>query len=137
MERLYCLLVTAFMLLSQLLVLSCAFIIILDAVDIMLCVHTILSQANAILACALNIILDAVNILFMYTYSYIRSKCHCVLCFNHYTGCNWYYSVFTYRYIISKRHCMVPLYRLPVCVSCCYAKSSLYPSQTLLCLGLS
>ena len=63
MERLYCLLVTAFLLLSQLLVISCAFIIILDAVDIMLCVYTILSQANAILACALNIMLDAVDIL--------------------------------------------------------------------------
>ena len=63
MERLYCLLVTAFLLLSQLLVISCAFVIILDAVDIMLCVHTILSQANAILACALNIMLDAVDIL--------------------------------------------------------------------------
>ena len=63
MERLYCLLVTAFLLLSQLLVISCAFIIILDAVDIMLCIHTILSQANAIVACALNIMLDAVDIL--------------------------------------------------------------------------
>ena len=52
MERLYCLLVTAFLLLSQLLVISCAFIIILDAVDIMLCIHTIISQANAIVAFA-------------------------------------------------------------------------------------
>ena len=64
MERLYCLLVTAFLLLSQLLVISFAFIIILDAVDIMLCIHTILSQANAIVACALNIMLDAFDILF-------------------------------------------------------------------------
>ena len=63
MERLYCLLVTAFLLLSQLLVISCAFIIILDVVDIMLCIHTILSQANALVACALNIMLDAVDIL--------------------------------------------------------------------------
>ena len=63
MERLYCLLVTAFLLLSQLLVISCAVIIILDAVDIMLCVHTIISQANAIVACALSIMLDAVDIL--------------------------------------------------------------------------
>ena len=63
MERLYCLLVTAFMLLSQLLVISCAFFIILDAVDILLCMHTILSQANAIVACAFNIIMDAVDIL--------------------------------------------------------------------------
>ena len=63
MERLYCLLVTAFLLLSQLLVISCAFIIILDAVDIMFCIHTIISQANAIVACALSIMLDAVDIL--------------------------------------------------------------------------
>ena len=64
MERLYCLLVIAFLLLSQLLVIYFVFIIILDAVDIMLCIHTILSQANAIVACALNIMLDAVDILF-------------------------------------------------------------------------
>ena len=63
MERLYCLLVTAFLLLSQLLVISCAFIIILGAVDIMLCIHCILPQANAIVACDLNIMLDAVDIL--------------------------------------------------------------------------
>ena len=63
MESLYCLLVTAFLLLSQLLVISCSFIIILDAVDIMLFIHTILSQANTIVACALNIMLDAVDIL--------------------------------------------------------------------------
>ena len=63
MERLYCLLVTAFLLLGQLLVISCALIIILDVVDIMLCAHTIISQANAIVACALNIMLDAVDIL--------------------------------------------------------------------------
>ena len=68
MERLYCLLVTAFFLLSQLLVISCAFIIILDAVDIMLCVHTIISHANAIVACALNIMLDA----FIFYYVYIQ-----------------------------------------------------------------
>ena len=116
MERLYCLLVTAFLLLSQLLIISFAFIIILDAVDIMLCIHTILSQANTIVACALNIMLDAVDILFR------------IQCFNHYTECNWYYSMYTYRYIINKRHCMVPLCCFPVCVSSCYAKSSLYPS---------
>ena len=63
MERLYCLLVTAFLLLSQLLLISCAFIIILDAVDIMLCIRTIISQANTIVAFALNIMLDAVDIL--------------------------------------------------------------------------
>ena len=63
MERLYCLLVTAFLLLCQLLVISCAFIIILDAVDIMLYIHTIISLANTIVACALNIMLDAVDIL--------------------------------------------------------------------------
>ena len=63
MELLYCLLVTAFLLLSQLLVISCAFIIILDAVDITLCIHTIISQENAIVECALNIMLDAVDIL--------------------------------------------------------------------------
>ena len=63
MERLYCLLVTAFLLLSQLLVISCAFFIILGEVDIMICIHTILSQANAIVACAFIIIMDAVDIL--------------------------------------------------------------------------
>ena len=63
MERLYCLLVTAFLLLSQLLVISCAFVIILDVVGIMLFIHIIISQANAIVACALNIMLDAVDIL--------------------------------------------------------------------------
>ena len=63
MERLYCLLVTAFLLLSQHFVISCAFIIILDAVGIMLCIHTIISQANTIVPCALNIMLDAVDIL--------------------------------------------------------------------------
>ena len=63
MERLYCLLVTAFLLLSQLLVISCAFIIILDAFDIMFCIHTIISQENDIVACALNIMLDAVDVL--------------------------------------------------------------------------
>ena len=136
MERLYCLLVTAFLLLSQLLVISCAFIIILDAVDIILCIHTIISQATTIVACALNIMLDAV-VFIMYTYAYIISKWHCVLCFNHYSGCNWYYSVIIYRYIISNRHCVVPLCCFPVCVSCCYSKSSLYPSQRLLCFGLS
>ena len=50
MERLYCLLVTDFMLLCELFAISCAFIIIscaltiiLDAVDINLCIHTIIS----------------------------------------------------------------------------------------------
>ena len=63
MERPHCLLVTAFLLLSQFLVISCAFIIILDEFDIMLFIHTIISQANVIVACALNIMLDAVDIL--------------------------------------------------------------------------
>ena len=42
MERLYCLLVTAFLLLSRLYVISCPFIIILDAVAIMLCIYILL-----------------------------------------------------------------------------------------------
>ena len=79
MERLYCLLVTAFLLLSQLLVISCAFIIKLDAVDIMLCVHTIISQANAIVACALNIMSDAVDIL-LYIHTVISEANVIVFC---------------------------------------------------------
>ena len=63
MERLYCLLVTDFLLLSQLFVISRAFIIILDAVDKLLCIKTIISQENFIVTCALNIILDAVDII--------------------------------------------------------------------------
>ena len=127
---------TAFLLLSQLLVISCAFVIILDAVDIMLCVHTILSQAKAILACALNIMLDAVDILLcihtVISEANVIVSCALIVILDA-VGI----IVCLHTVIISKRHYMVPLYRLPVCVSCCYAKSSLYPSQTLLRLGLS
>ena len=63
MERLYCLLVTDFLLLCQLFVIPCAFIIILDAVDKLLCKNTILSQENFIVTRALNVILDAVDII--------------------------------------------------------------------------
>ena len=63
MERLYCLLVSDFLLLCQLFVIPCAFIIILDAVDKLLCINTIISQENFIVTCALNIILDAVDII--------------------------------------------------------------------------
>ena len=63
MERLYCLLVTDFLLLSQLFVIPRAFIIILDAVDKFLCINTIISQENFIVTHALNIILDAVAII--------------------------------------------------------------------------
>ena len=62
MERLYCLLVTYFLLLSQLFVIPCAFIFILDAVDKLLCINTIISQENFIVIRALNIILDAIEI---------------------------------------------------------------------------
>ena len=72
MERLYCLLVTAFLLLCQLLVISCAFIIILDAVDIMLYIHTIISQANAIVACALK--LYWMQLIFYYVYIQLYHK---------------------------------------------------------------
>ena len=63
MERLYCLLVTVFLLLSQLFVIPCAFIVMLDAVDKLLCINTIISQENFIETRALNIILDAVEII--------------------------------------------------------------------------
>ena len=72
MECLYCLLVTTFLLLSQLLVISlsqanailaCALNIMLDAVDILLCIHTVISEANVIVSCALLIILDAIGII--------------------------------------------------------------------------
>ena len=63
MERFYCLLVTDFLLLSQLFVIPCAFIIILDAVDKLLCINTIISQENFIVTRALNIILDAIDII--------------------------------------------------------------------------
>ena len=63
MERLYCLLVSDFLLLCQLFVIPCAFIIILDAVDKLLCINTIISQENFIVTRALNIILDAVDII--------------------------------------------------------------------------
>ena len=63
MERLYCLLVTDFLLLCQLFVIPCAFIIILDAVDKLSCINTIISQENFILTRALNIIFDAVDII--------------------------------------------------------------------------
>ena len=63
MERLYCLLVTDFLLLSQLFVIPCAFIIILDAVNKLLCINTIISQENFIVTRALNIILDAIDII--------------------------------------------------------------------------
>ena len=63
MERLYCLLVTDFLLLNQLFVIPRAFIIILDAVDKLLCINTIISQENFIVTRALNIILDAVDII--------------------------------------------------------------------------
>ena len=49
MERLYCLLVTDFLLLSQLFVIPCAFIIMLDTVDKLLCINTILSQKKTTL----------------------------------------------------------------------------------------
>ena len=42
MERLYCLLVTALLLLCLLYVVSCAFIIICDAVDTILCIHIVI-----------------------------------------------------------------------------------------------
>ena len=58
MERLYCLLVTDFLLLSQLFVIPRAFIIILDAVDKLLCINTIISQENFIVTRALNIMLS-------------------------------------------------------------------------------
>ena len=77
MECLYCLLVTAFLLLSQLLGISCAFIIILDAVDIILCINTIISQANAVVACALNIMLDAVYIFYVYIHLYHKEMSLC------------------------------------------------------------
>ena len=63
MERIYCLLVTDFLLLSQLFVIPCAFIIILDAVGELLCINAIISQENFIVTRALNIILDAVDII--------------------------------------------------------------------------
>ena len=63
MERLNCLLVTDFLLLSQLFVIPCAFIIILDAVDKLLCINTIISQENFIGTRALNIMLDAIDII--------------------------------------------------------------------------
>ena len=63
MERLYCLLVTDFLLLSQLFVIPCAFIIILDVVNKLLCINTIISQENFIVTRALNIILDAIDII--------------------------------------------------------------------------
>ena len=63
MERLYCLLVTDFLLLSQLFVIPCAFFIILDAVDKLLCINTIISQENFIGTRALNIMLDAIDII--------------------------------------------------------------------------
>ena len=62
MERLYCLLVTDFLLLCQLFVIPCAFIIKLDAVDKLLCINTIISQENFIVTHALNIILNAIDI---------------------------------------------------------------------------
>ena len=66
MERLYCLLVTDFLLLSQLFVIPCAFIIIFDAVDKLLCINTIISQENFIVTRALNIVLDAIDIICLY-----------------------------------------------------------------------
>ena len=63
MERLYCLLVSDFLLLCQLFVIPCTFIIILDAVDNLLCINTIISQENFIVTRALNIILNAVDII--------------------------------------------------------------------------
>ena len=71
MERLYCLLVNACLLLSRLYVIPCQFIIILDAVAIMLhvCIYTIISQTNVIITCGLNIMVDAVDIiLFIHTF---------------------------------------------------------------------
>ena len=62
-ERLYCLLVSDFLVLCQLFVIPCAFIIILGAVDKLLCINTIISQENFNVTCALNIILDAVDII--------------------------------------------------------------------------
>ena len=61
MERLYCLLVANFLLLSQLFVIPCAFIIILDAVDklLLICINTI-----------------------------VTGKLHCNTCFKYYIGCN-------------------------------------------------
>ena len=35
----------------------------LDAVDILLCIHTVISVANVIVSCALIIILDAIGII--------------------------------------------------------------------------
>ena len=61
MERFYCLMVTDFLLLSQLFVIPCVFIIILNAVDKLLCINTIISQENFIVTHALNIILDAID----------------------------------------------------------------------------
>ena len=63
MERLYCLLVTDFLLLSHFFVIPCVFIIMLDAVDKLLCINTILSQENFIVTRALNIILDVAVII--------------------------------------------------------------------------
>ena len=63
MERLFCLLVSDFLLLSQLFVIPCAFIIILDAVDKLLCINTIISLENFIVTRALNIISDAIDII--------------------------------------------------------------------------
>ena len=39
----------------------CAFIIILDAIDIMLCTYIVISWANVAIPCAFIIILDAVD----------------------------------------------------------------------------
>ena len=59
----------------------------LDAVDKFLCINTTISQENIIVTRALNIILDAVDIISrMHTViQCMISKCHYILCFNHFT----------------------------------------------------
>ena len=48
--------------------------------------------------CALSIICSSYYV--MYAYYYIIGKRHCILCFNHYIGCSWYYVMYTFCYII-------------------------------------
>ena len=88
MERLYCLLVTASLLLCLLFVVSCVLTIMFDAVAIILCIYTNTSYANVIVFYVLNIIVHALESMSYYVHtSLYQGKLYYCMCYHRYIGC--------------------------------------------------
>ena len=126
----------------------CAFIIILDAADIMWYTHIVILRAKCCFVLCFHHYIGCSSCYVMYTYRCIMGKFRYALCFHHYIGCSWYYVLYTFRYIMDIRRYTLCFHHYIGCslynvvytyryimgkMSLCSVLSSLYWLQFILC----